>query len=74
MTGGGTTSFCVANTTAEQHINMSTKMTAVRRYPIAASPLPKAETMGITMIPIPAIEILARVIRIVDSFARSSVF
>jgi len=50
------------------------KMTAVRRYPIAASPLPKAETMGITMIPIPAIEILARVIRIVDSFARSSVF
>ena len=37
-------------------------------------PLPKAETMGITMIPIPAIEILARVIRIVDSFARSSVF
>ena len=74
MTGGGTTSLCVANTTEAQIIKTITKMIAVKRYPIASFPPPKAETIGTTIIPIPAIETLARVIRMVDNFARSSVF
>ena len=38
LTGGGTTSLCVANTTEAQIIKIITKMIAVKRYPIASFP------------------------------------